>query len=186
MAIGGSDILQNSHDIEKNPEIVICTPGRIVDLMKNSQFVDLTSVEMMIVDEADRMFQLGFKAELDYIMSNINITRQTMLFSATLNKDIKDLARANMNEPVYIDLMGLSIIPNRIKQYYTYIDKKKATKFERIPYLYYWVDSLIGFNLGSNNLNINASSNKCADNNIKMIIFCKTKKCCLLIRVALT
>lgn len=56
-----------------------------------------------------------------------------MLFSATLNKDIKDLARANMNEPIYIDLMGMSIIPNRIQQNYMFIDKKKATKFERIP-----------------------------------------------------
>lgn len=65
LAIGGSDILQNSHDMEKNPEVVICTPGRIVDLMKNSQFVDLSSVEIMIIDEADRMFQLGFRAELD-------------------------------------------------------------------------------------------------------------------------
>lgn len=116
-------------------------------------------------------------------MSNINTTRQTMLFSATLNKDIKDLARANMNEPVQIDLMGLSIIPNRIKQYYTYIDKKKATKFERIPYLQYWIDSLIGFNSTANTNELTSTAQK---NNIKMIIFCKTKKCCLMIRVALT
>lgn len=106
-----------------------------------------------------------------------------MLFSATLNKDIKDLARANMNEPVYIDLIGMSIIPNRIKQYYTYIDKKKATKFERIPYLYYWIDSLIGFNSTGNQNELTSRAEK---NNIKMIIFCKTKKCCLMIRVALT
>jgi len=66
-------------------------------------------------------------------MSSINTKHQTMLFSATLNKDIKDLARANMNEPIYIDLMGMSIIPNRIQQNYMFIDKKKATKFERIP-----------------------------------------------------
>jgi len=66
-------------------------------------------------------------------MSSINTKHQTMLFSATLNKDIKDLARANMNEPMFIDLMGMSIIPNRIQQNYMFIDKKKATKFERIP-----------------------------------------------------
>jgi len=66
-------------------------------------------------------------------MSSINTKHQTMLFSATLNKDIKDLARANMNDPMFIDLMGMSIIPNRIQQNYMFIDKKKATKFERIP-----------------------------------------------------
>mmetsp|Transcript_18880 Transcript_18880/g.15457 ORF Transcript_18880/g.15457 Transcript_18880/m.15457 type:complete len:119 (+) Transcript_18880:262-618(+) len=65
IAIGGSDILQNSNDIEKNPELVICTPGRIVDLLKNSQFVDFSGVEILVIDEADRMFQLGFKSEID-------------------------------------------------------------------------------------------------------------------------
>jgi len=65
LAIGGSDINQNSNEIEKNPEVVICTPGRIVDLLKNSQFVDFSNVEILIIDEADRMFQLGFKSELD-------------------------------------------------------------------------------------------------------------------------
>mmetsp|Transcript_56273 Transcript_56273/g.122445 ORF Transcript_56273/g.122445 Transcript_56273/m.122445 type:complete len:215 (+) Transcript_56273:595-1239(+) len=123
---------------------------------------------------------MGFKNELDVILSSLNERHQTMLFSATLNSEIKDLARAKMKDPMYIDLLGLNIIPERISQKYLFIDKKKATKFERLPYLYYWIDSLKAES------EKDFQDEKKKDTNKKMIIFCKTKKCCLLIRVAIT
>jgi superfamily II DNA/RNA helicase len=135
LAIGGSDILSNANMVQRNPEVIMGTPGRLVDLIKNTQFFDLSNIDILVVDEADRLFQMGFKNELDVILDSLSGKHNSMLFSATLNKEIKDLARANMKDPIVVDLLGLNIIPERIQQKYMFIDKKKATKFERIPFL---------------------------------------------------
>lgn len=117
LAIGGIDIAQNTNMVQRQPEIIIGTPGRIVDLMKNTNYLDLSIIEIIIIDEADRLFQMGFQTELKSILDALNDKHQTMMFSATLSKDIKDLARAKMQpSTTYIDLSGFNIIPDRITQ----------------------------------------------------------------------
>lgn len=84
--------------------------------MKNTQSFDLNNIEILVFDEADRLIQMGFKNEIDYIISELGKRHQTMLFSATLNNTIKDLARMSLIDPIYIDMSGSNVIPERIKQ----------------------------------------------------------------------
>jgi ATP-dependent RNA helicase DDX54/DBP10 len=102
-----------------NPDVIIATPGRLLHLKTEMQ-LDLSSVRYMVFDEADRLFEMGFAAQLAEILVALPTSRQTLLFSATLPKSLVEFARAGLQEPKLIRLDAESkISPNLESAFFT-------------------------------------------------------------------
>lgn len=100
-----------------NPDIIIATPGRFLHL-KVEMGLDLSSVRYICFDEADRLFEMGFAAQLAEILHALPTSRQTLLFSATLPKSLVEFARAGLQEPKLIRLDAESKISPDLKSAY--------------------------------------------------------------------
>ncbi|KAJ2785078.1 ATP-dependent RNA helicase dbp10 [Coemansia interrupta] len=102
--IVGGDSLEDQFGImASNPDIVIATPGRLLHLIVEMN-LDLTTVEYIVFDEADRLFELGFAVQLREILARLSASRQTLLFSATLPATLVDFAKAGLQDPELIRL----------------------------------------------------------------------------------
>ncbi|KAI1286121.1 ATP-dependent RNA helicase DDX42 [Halotydeus destructor] len=100
-AYGGGSKWEQSKDLEAGAEIVVATPGRLIDLIK-MKATNLQRVTCLVLDEADRMFSLGFEPQVRSICDSVRPDRQTMLFSATFKKRIEKLARDILTDPIKI------------------------------------------------------------------------------------
>ncbi|EME47694.1 hypothetical protein DOTSEDRAFT_77927 [Dothistroma septosporum NZE10] len=100
MAVGGLSIKEQDKELKMRPDIVIATPGRFIDLERNYRSLDVGTIEILVLDEADRMLEEGFADELNEILSKIPKSRQTMLFSATMTTKVDDLVRSGLQRPV--------------------------------------------------------------------------------------
>ncbi|KAF8473555.1 P-loop containing nucleoside triphosphate hydrolase protein [Kalaharituber pfeilii] len=100
LAVGGLNLKTQEAALKARPDVVIATPGRFIDLIRNTAGVAVDSIEILVVDEADRMLEDGFADELNEIISNIPRSRQTMLFSATMTDSVDQLVRLSLNRPV--------------------------------------------------------------------------------------
>ncbi|EME86345.1 uncharacterized protein MYCFIDRAFT_202484 [Pseudocercospora fijiensis CIRAD86] len=99
-AIGGLNSREQEKQLKLRPDIVIATPGRFIDLERNSASFAVNTIEILVLDEADRMLEEGFADELNEILTKIPKSRQTMLFSATMTSKVDDLIRVGMQRPV--------------------------------------------------------------------------------------
>ncbi|CUS15841.1 unnamed protein product [Tuber aestivum] len=102
LAVGGLSLKVQEADLKKRPDVIIATPGRFIDHMRNSQGFSVESIEIVVMDEADRMLEDGFADELDEIINAIPQSRQTMLFSATMTDSVDKLIRLSLQRPVRI------------------------------------------------------------------------------------
>lgn len=100
---GGVRYEQQLQALRAGAEIVVATPGRLIDLWQQ-RFVDLSKIEVLILDEVDRMLDMGFIEDVSRIIRMCPKERQTLLFSATVNKTIRDIADWALREPVEIDV----------------------------------------------------------------------------------
>lgn len=82
------------------PEVVIATPGRLLDLLTNSMSFGLENLQMLVFDEADKLLEMGFESEIKEILSYLNGEMQTLLFSATMGGSIDKLAAMSMRKPI--------------------------------------------------------------------------------------
>jgi ATP-dependent RNA helicase RhlE len=96
---GGSSVYNQVKKLQKGVDIIVACPGRLLDHI-NQRNVDLSSVEMLVLDEADRMLDMGFMPDIRRIVKYVPIKRQTLLFSATMPDDIRKLTRQLMRNPV--------------------------------------------------------------------------------------
>jgi len=101
--IGGESIGRQIQALRKNPQIIIGTPGRIIDHL-GQRTLSLKSVAILVLDEADRMLDMGFAPQLKQILNFLPHERQTMLFSATMPEDIVSMARAYMKLPLRVEI----------------------------------------------------------------------------------
>ncbi|XP_007431779.1 probable ATP-dependent RNA helicase DDX10, partial [Python bivittatus] len=101
LIIGGKDLKQESSKIH-NMNILICTPGRLLQHMDETSYFHASNLQMLILDEADRILDMGFADTMNAIVENLPKKRQTLLFSATQTKSVKDLARLSLKDPEYI------------------------------------------------------------------------------------
>ena len=103
LLVGGDSLEEQFQSMANNPDIVIATPGRFLHL-KVEMDLDLSSVRYVVFDEADRLFEMGFAAQLTEILHALPSSRQTLLFSATLPKSLVEFARAGLQEPILVRL----------------------------------------------------------------------------------
>ena len=101
--IGGASMYQQVHSLRINPHVVIGTPGRIIDHI-GQRTLNLSDVTVLVLDEDDRMFDMGFAPQIKKILDVVPKTRQTMLFSATMPDSIVKIASSNMRLPVRIEI----------------------------------------------------------------------------------
>eukprot|EP00066_Takifugu_rubripes_P023474 XP_011612740.1 PREDICTED: probable ATP-dependent RNA helicase DDX10 [Takifugu rubripes] len=101
LVIGGKDLKVESEQIQ-HTNIIICTPGRLLQHMDQTASFHAANLHMLVLDEADRILDMGFAETLNAIVENLPKTRQTLLFSATQTKSVKDLARLSLKEPEYV------------------------------------------------------------------------------------
>lgn len=128
---GGTAISQQIRDIKrKTPNIIIATPGRLIDLLGRG-VVDLRSISNFVLDEADEMLNMGFKEEIDKILSHAGDDRSTWLFSATMPTEIKRIVKEYMTDPVEVKINVKNIVNKNISHQYALVrgrDKTEALK----------------------------------------------------------
>ena len=96
--VGGADVQAQLRGLKQHPEIIVATPGRLLDLMWDGH-LDLREVEVVVLDEADRMLDMGFADQLNQIIDALPPERQSFLYSATLPTDLRELVRMSLRDP---------------------------------------------------------------------------------------
>ncbi|CAI7883216.1 unnamed protein product, partial [Closterium sp. NIES-54] len=101
---GGSGVAQQISELKRGAEVVVCTPGRMIDILatSNGRITNLKRVTYLVLDEADRMFDMGFEPQIGRIIGNTRPDRQTVLFSATFPRQVETLARKVLTKPIEI------------------------------------------------------------------------------------
>ncbi|RHY58074.1 hypothetical protein DYB34_006316 [Aphanomyces astaci] len=123
LVIGGKNFQEEQYRIIKM-NILVATPGRLLQHMEQTANFELSNLQVLILDEADRILDMGFSNQLTAIVGYLPSERQTMLFSATQTKSIKDLARLSLNEPEYVAVheKSTSATPSGLVQNYMVCD----------------------------------------------------------------
>ena len=128
LLVGGTTITEDANRLKEGANIVVATPGRLEDLLSNCKSPNLTAcvkpLEILILDEADRLLDLGFSATLDTILSYLPRLRRTGLFSATQTKELQQLIRAGLRNPALITIKEKTNIstPSNLKNNYAIVN----------------------------------------------------------------
>lgn len=102
LLVGGLSLNAQAHALRTLPDVLVATPGRLVDHIRNSPSFTLAALDVLVIDEADRMLEVGFEAELAEIIAACPRNRQTMLFSATMTDSVDELVRLSLDKPVRV------------------------------------------------------------------------------------
>jgi ATP-dependent RNA helicase DeaD len=124
---GGVSIQRQIHTLDNGVHIVVGTPGRIIDHLKR-RTLNLDSVRFVVLDEADRMLDMGFIDDIEYILSKVPGNRQTSLFSATIDQSVMNICNRYMKNPEKILVSKDEIALTQINQYYMIVNPR--SKFE--------------------------------------------------------
>ena len=124
---GGVSQKPQTDALRSGVDILIATPGRLLDLM-DQRFVKLQNLKMLVLDEADRMLDMGFIHDVKKIISRIPAKRQTILFSATMPSEIAKLADSILTNPVRVEVTPVSSTANSIQQAIYFVEKKDKRK----------------------------------------------------------
>jgi ATP-dependent RNA helicase RhlE len=113
--IGGANVRQQRTALRSGAEIVVATPGRLIDHIE--QGIDFSNLEFLVLDEADRMLDMGFWPSVKMILAKLPARRQTLLFSATMSSWIESTARTEMNKPRLIEVTQRGLPPTTVEQF---------------------------------------------------------------------
>ncbi len=113
--IGGASMSRQLDTLRRGPAVVIATPGRLLDLTER-RAIDLSAVEVLVLDEADRMLDMGFLPAIRRVLSLVPTERQTLLFSATMSSEIEKLARTTMKSPKLIEVSKRGQVASMVDQ----------------------------------------------------------------------
>ena len=114
---GGANITGQMKDLKRGAHIIVATPGRLLDLMKR-EAADISDIRTLILDEADEMLNMGFKDELDAILAQAPEQRRSLLFSATLPKEVEEIARSYMKNPEVVTVGQRNAGSDNVEHYY--------------------------------------------------------------------
>ncbi|GFG36717.1 hypothetical protein Cfor_00875, partial [Coptotermes formosanus] len=116
LAVGGLDLKAQESVLRRNPDIVIATPGRLIDHLKNTPTFTLDSIEVLVLDEADRMLDENFAEQMKEIVRSCARSRQTLLFSATMTEEVEDLAAVSLKKPVKVFVDSNRVVAFNLRQ----------------------------------------------------------------------
>lgn len=102
LVIGGNSMGKQMSILRKNPQFVIATPGRLKDLVQRKA-IDLSRINNIVLDEVDRMLDMGFITDIKFIISRLSVNRQSLFFSATMNKKTREIANTFLKNPVHVE-----------------------------------------------------------------------------------
>ncbi len=115
IAIGGANIRTQISELRRGASVLIATPGRLLDLTERGA-VNLSTIEVLVLDEADRMLDMGFLPAIRRVLAMLPMKRQTLLFSATMSPSIEQLARSTMKEPELVEVSQRGRAPAMVEQ----------------------------------------------------------------------
>lgn len=129
---GGQPIDRQILSLKKKPQIIVGTPGRIMDHMRRKT-IRLDNLKIIVLDEADEMLNMGFREDIDTILEKVPNEHQTVLFSATMSKEIKAITKKYQKDPVHIEIVHKELTVPSIDQYY--IETRESAKVELLSRL---------------------------------------------------
>ncbi|MDD4624593.1 MAG: DEAD/DEAH box helicase [Bacilli bacterium] len=121
VVLGGVNQSSQKTVLQRGVDILVATPGRLVDLI-NQRIANISNVEILVLDEADTMLDMGFIRDIKFIIGKTLKERQTLLFSATINNEVKELSKQFMKDPIIIKTKTDEITANNIEQELYYVD----------------------------------------------------------------
>jgi ATP-dependent RNA helicase RhlE len=123
VVFGGVSQVSQTNALKSGIDILVATPGRLLDLIYQG-YIELGDVKMFVLDEADRMLDMGFSHDVKRIISLLPASRQTMMFSATMPPEIKDLVRSILTNPVKVEVTPVASTVDTISQAVYFVDRK--------------------------------------------------------------
>lgn len=133
------DMVEQAMEISKKPHIIIATPGRLVDHLENTKGFNLKAIKYLVMDEADRILNMDFEAEVAKILTILPKDRFTMLFSATMTKKVAKLQRVSLKDPIKVEVSTKFQTVEKLQQYYIFLPLKYKD-----AYLTYVLNSVPG------------------------------------------
>src|SRR5258708_14973808 len=124
--VGGVNENPRVGKVRRGVDVLVATPGRLLDLMKQI-LVRLNRIEVLVLDEADRMLDMGFIHDVRRIINTLPTDRQTLLFSATMPRDIQELANSILRDPVSVAVTPLASTGDTIAQSVYFVEKGDKT-----------------------------------------------------------
>ena len=129
---GGSSITDQIRNLRDKPQIIVGTPGRVIDLI-NRKALDFSNIHWLVLDEADEMLSMGFKDDLETILKETPETKQTLLFSATMNKEVERISKNYLTNPHRISVGAINAVKKNIThEYYVVNYRKKKEALKRL------------------------------------------------------
>lgn len=129
---GGADIRTQINKVKEGAQIIVGTPGRIIDLI-DRHVIKLSELKITVLDEADEMLKMGFREDIELILSNVDHVTQTLLFSATIPDDMKKIIKKFLKDPVSIKTLREGITAKEVKQSYFLV--KQSDKVDALARL---------------------------------------------------
>ncbi|KAK4873752.1 hypothetical protein RN001_013112 [Aquatica leii] len=145
---GGTGISEQIAELKRGAEIIVCTPGRMIDMLaaNGGKVTNLRRVTYIVLDEADRMFDMGFEPQVMRIIDNVRPDRQTVMFSATFPRQMEALARRILQKPIEVQVGGRSVVCKDVEQHAIILDEEqKFLKLLEILGLYQEHGSILVF-----------------------------------------
>ena len=137
--VGGLDMVSQSIALSKKPHIIVATPGRLIDHLETTKGFNLKSLKYLVLDEADRLLDADFGAEIEKLLKVIPKERNTYLFSATMTTKVEKLERASLTNPVRVQISTKYTTVDTLLQYYLFF----PFKFKEC-YLTYLLNEMAG------------------------------------------
>jgi ATP-dependent RNA helicase RhlE len=125
--VGGVSQMHQERALRQGVDIVVATPGRLVDLLSQG-LIDLTAIEVFVLDEADRMFDLGFLPDMKRITAALPAKRQNVMFSATMPAPLEELANGVLRDPVRVEIEPVAETTDLIEQRLCYVPQSEKTR----------------------------------------------------------
>lgn len=122
--IGGEDTMQQSLALSRKPHVIVATPGRLLDHLEKTKGFNLRNLKFLVLDEADRLLDMDFKEPITKILNVIPKERRTFLFSATPSKEVEQLQRASLSNPVRVSISNKITTVDTLLEYYVFLPLK--------------------------------------------------------------
>ncbi|EDO17551.1 hypothetical protein Kpol_534p31 [Vanderwaltozyma polyspora DSM 70294] len=172
---GGSEMKKQINDLKRGVEIVVATPGRLIDILtlNSGKLISTKRITFVVMDEADRLFDMGFEPQITQIMKTVRPDKQCVLFSATFPNKLRSFAARILTDPLTVTINSNNLVNENVNQSF-YIEDNENDKFNRL------VNILDGFYKVNKNITSNSEEREIDEevSDKKIIIFVSSQQFC--------